>query len=130
LPSKIFIHHLWTRFQVIPYKPLLSLTSLFPDDSFHFDSIGPINLDVPSDHPQPSTSRAPEPILYETSESSSSEKEEESSDEEERVSELGEQTKSVAYVISVNQTYLELIDRLMAKVESLLENNREEQVGV
>jgi hypothetical protein len=107
---------------------LLSLTSLFPDDSFHFDSIGPSNLDVPSDHPQPSTSRAPDPTLYETSESSEDE-EEESSDEEERVSELGEQTKSIAYVISVNQAYLELIDRLMAKVESLLENNREEQVG-
>jgi hypothetical protein len=59
---------------------------------------------------------------YESGESSSE-------DEDVKDIELGEQARGIAGMIALNQTYLDLIDRLVMKTENSLRTNLEEQVN-
>jgi hypothetical protein len=69
-----------------------------------------------------------------SSESSLASDEDGSLDEEEETNELqnfkmNDAAGDIASLIALNQTYLDLIERLVKKVENLLENSREEQVS-
>lgn len=50
-------------------------------------------------------------------------------DEEDAVLPLGEEAGSLASLIAINQTYLDLLGRLGRKLDVAIEHNREKQVG-
>jgi hypothetical protein len=59
---------------------------------------------------------------------SSSEEESSSDEQQNETLEINSELAGITSLIAINQTYLDLIERLMVKVERLIENNQKEQV--
>lgn len=103
----------------------VSLNSPFP--GFGFEPTVPKQQ---SDNESSSCSESVSEITEEEEEENSEEEEEEEEKRDEpKKFEVSEEVGNIASLIAMNQTCLDLIERLIKKVEYLLGNNREEQVG-